>query len=173
MKPTIIAIIAVLFVAASFADAQTNDRAKYLGYEYKGVLPDSTLPNGVKHFGGGLVGDIEADPVYGISQVEKGKTKMLWFEASTGKDASGVTGWKVIDVLSFPAMTKTDYIFFAGDPAIECTRRGNGIPDLVAVGRIISRQGIFRPSKLWIADLATKKFTPLAVTGVKCIYSEP
>ncbi len=164
--------MSILFIG-SLADAQTNDRTRYLGYEYAGVLPDSTLPNGVKHFGGGLIGDIEADPVNGISQVQRGRTKMLWLEESTGKDATGVTGWRVRDVLSFPTIPKADYLFFVGDPAIDCKRRGNPIPNLVGVGRIMQRQGIFRPSRLWTADLDKVRFKPLALTGVKCTYSEP
>ncbi len=168
MKSTIITIVSVLFLA-SFANGQT----KYVGYEYKGVVPETALPNGVKHMGGGLIGDIEADPVYGISQVEKGKTKMLWLEESTGKDSTGVTGWKVLDALSFPATAPADYIFFMGDPAVGCLQDGNEIPHLVGVGRIIRRQGIFRPSKLWVANLGSKKFEPMSIKGVKCEYSEP
>jgi hypothetical protein len=170
---TRIVVLSALLLFPVFAHSQANQDAKYIGYEYKGVRPDTALPNGVKHFGGGLIGDIEADPVYGISQVEKGRTKMLWLEASTGKDPTGVTGWKVLDVLSFPAPPKADYIFFAGDPAIYCKKRGQDIPNLVGVGRIIRRQGIFRPSRLWVANLTTKKFAPLALAGVKCEYSEP
>ena len=172
MNIRILIAIAVLFLP-TFAFAQTNHRAKYINYKYKGVVPSTTLPNGVKHFGGGLIGDIDADPVYGIAQVEKGKTKMLWLEQSTGKDASGVTGWKVIDVLAFPALLKSDYLFFYGDPAIGCTRSGNDIPNVVGVGKIFRKQGVFRPSKLWVADLATKKFKPLSISGIKCGYSEP
>jgi len=154
-----VTIIALLFLP-SFVSAQTDGRAKYIGYEYKGVLPEKTLPNGVKNLGGGLIGDIEADPVYEIADVEKGKTRMLWLNVSTGKDSTGVTGWKVLDVLSFPALLESDYLFFAGDPSIECRRSGTDIPNLVGVGRIIRRQEIFKPSKLWVANLETKKFEP-------------
>ena len=172
MNIRILIAAAILFLP-TLAFAQTNYRAKYINYKYRGVIPWTTLPNGVKHLGGGLIGDIDADPVYGIAQVQKGKTKMLWFEVSTGKDAKGVTGWKVIDVLAFPALLKSDYLFFYGDPGIGCTRSGKDIPNLVGVGRINRNQGTFRPSKLWVADLTTKKFKPLSVSGIKCEYSEP
>jgi hypothetical protein len=127
----------------------------------------------VKHFGGGLIGKIDADPVHGISQVEKGRTKMLWLEVSTGQDAGGVSGWRVKDVLVFPALTRSDYIFFAGDPAILCRQRGTEIVNLVGVGRIARREAIFRPSRLWVANLRTEKFEPMSLAGVKCEYSEP
>ena len=172
MKKIAIIILALISMP-SLLEAQSAHDTRYIGYTYKGVVPNLTLPNGVKHLGGGLIGDIEADPVYGISQVELGKTKMLWLEASTGKDASGVTGWKVLDVLSFPSLGKADYLFFAGDPGINCKRGGSDIQNLVGTGRILRSQGIFRPSKLWVANLSTKKVEPLAIAGVKCEYSEP
>ena len=171
MKSVKLFLIAALLVSPILASAQV--RSPYVDYKYEGVVPETTLPNGVKHFGGGLIGDIDADQVYGISQVAKGKTKMLWLEVSTGRDASGVTGWQVKDVLTFPALTRNDYLFFAGDPAIYCRRNRKDISDLVGIGRIYRRQGIFRPSKLWVANLKTKKFDSLSVTGVKCEYSEP
>lgn len=165
-------LVLALFVLPILAIGQAKS-SPYIGYEYKGVVPSSTLPNGVKHFGGGLIGNIEADPVYGISEVAKGRTKMLWLEVSTGQDAGGVTGWRVKDVLAFAALAKNDYLFFAGDPAISCRRRGTEMVNLVGVGRIVRRQGIFRPSKLWIANPATEKFEPVSLAGVKCEYSEP
>lgn len=172
MRPTTLALIALILLPV-FAYGQTSGREKYIGYEYEGVLPAASLPNGLKHMGGALLGDIEADPVYGISHVEKGRTKMLWLESSTGRNAGGITGWKVADVLLFPALAQTDYMFFTGDPAIYCRRNGKDIVNLVGVGRIVRRQGVFRPSKLWTADLTAKKFDPVKLAGVKCEYSEP
>lgn len=160
-------------VAMSQAKADSNPGSVYIDYKYKGVIPGTVLPNGVKHSGGGLLGDFDADPVYGISQVSKGKTQMLWLEESTGRDSSGVTGWRVLDVLAFPALTKADYLFFLGDPLIGCTRRGEDITNLVGVGRIFRQQGQFRPSKLWVADLTTKKFNAFPTAAVSCVYSEP
>ena len=170
-------LIALLIISPVIATAQrrpaSRPEAAYINYKYKGVLPGKTLPNGVKHTGGSMVGDIEADPAYGVSQVSKGKTQMLWLEESTGKDSTGITGWRVLDVLAFPTLAKTDYLFFLGDPLVECTRAGKEIPNLIGIGRLIRRQDTFRPSKLWIADLKTKKFRALPLTGVKCVYSEP
>ncbi len=86
MRSTISALIAVILLPV-FMYGQTSGRAKYIGFEYEGVTPAASLPNGLKHMGGALLGDIEADPVYGISQVEKGRIKMLWLESSTGRNA--------------------------------------------------------------------------------------
>lgn len=153
--------------------AKPVTRSPYVGYKYGGVVPSTNLPNGVKHNGGGLIGKIDADPVYGLSQVSKGRTQMLWFEVSTGQDSSGVIGWEVKDVLSFPALAKSDYLFFYGDPSIFCRRKGTDLVNLVGVGKISRRQGIFRPSRLWTANLKTKRFEPTPIAGVRCEYSEP
>ena len=120
-----------------------------------------------------MIGDINADPVYGISQVQKGTRKMLWLEESTGQDATGVTGWRVLDVLSFSNLARTRYVFLTGDPAINCRRGRNSLENLVGEGRIIRSRGQFIPSNLWTANLRTKKFERLAVAGVTCEYSEP
>lgn len=157
----------------SALSAQADRTSPYVGYTFKPVLPGKLLRNGVKSMGGALIGDINADPVYEIASVEKGRTKMLWLNVSTGQDSTGVTGWKVLDVLTFPDLAKSEYLLFARDPGINCTKAGVEIADLVGVGLIIRKQGIFRPSRLWVANLATKKFEPMAVAAIKCEYSEP
>lgn len=54
------------------------------------------------------------------------------------------TGWQVRDVLAFPALTKSDHLFYMYDPAIDCRRNGKDIPNLVGIGRIYRRQGTSR-----------------------------
>ena len=139
------------------------------------ILITSALPyiNGVKHLGGALVSDINKDPVYGIAQVSKGKTRMLWLEVSTGQNEKGVTGWRVLDVLSFPALTGSQHLLISYDPAVECLRNGNQVDGLVAFGTIVRRKGVYTPQRAWIADIEKKKFTPASVRGLRCTYSEP
>jgi len=162
-----LAIIFLVMLSAAAASAQ------YVGYEYKGVTPETVLPNGVKHLGGGLISDIDADPTYGISQVSKGKTEMLWLEVSTGQNETGIIGWRVLDVVSFPALMRTQHIHMHHDPAIECSRGGKIVDDLVAVGTINRSRGTYTPQRAWIADITKKKFVPTATAGLRCIYSEP
>ena len=174
MKPKKAFLFLVILLGChAFVAAQSNERSKYVGYKYAGVVPNKTLPNGVKHLGGGLIGDFDADPVYGISQVVKGKTKMLWLEVSTGQNATGVTGWLVKDVLVFNNMTKNQHLFFSVDPAIYCQRDKKDVENLVAFGQIFARQGTYKPSKAWIANIKTGKFEPMAIKGLKCEYSPP
>lgn len=171
MKFRILIVLLLNLLLNASAFSQTY--SEYIGYEYEGVRPGTTLPNGVKLLGGGLIGDVEADPVYGVSEVQKGKIKMIWLEVSTGQDASGVTGWKVLDVLGFSALARTRYVFFIGDPAIGCRRGGKEIPNLVGEGRIIRARNVFVPSNLWVANLDRKKFERISLAGVRCEYSEP
>jgi hypothetical protein len=164
---TAFTIFLLILLSAAAASAQ------YVGYEYKGVTPETVLPNGVKHLGGSLISDVNADPTYGISQVSKGKTEMLWLEVSTGQNETGITGWRVLDVVSFPALTGSQHIHMHHDPAVECSRGGKVVGDLVAVGTIERRRGTFTPRRAWTADIAKKKFVPSATAGLRCIYSEP
>lgn len=166
MKNTL-AIVCLVILSVNFASAQ------YIGYEYKGVTPESVLPNGVKHLGGGLISDVNADPLYGVAQVSKGKTRMLWLEVSTGQDAGGVTGWRVLDVLSLPAPTATRYVMLPFDPVVECRRNGGAAANLIAVGRLDGRRSRFTAERAWTVDIAKKKFVPAAAGGLRCIYSEP
>ena len=165
---------AVIFVALLFAaPAAAQTAASYIGFEYEGVTPDTIMPNGVRHLGGGLISDFDLDPVYGISQVSKGKTQMLWLEASTGRNEKGITGWRVLDVVSVPALAGAQHFMFGPDPAVECFRNGKAVPHLVALGRIDRRRAVFTVQRAWFADIAKKKFTPASTRGLRCTYSEP
>lgn len=166
-------VLASIFLFFSVAIAAPAQEAKYIGLEYKGVVPDTVLPNGVKHLGGALISDYKVNPVHAISQVSKGQTQMLWLEVSTGKNEMGVTGWKVLDVISFPALTGAGHVMIPLDPAVECLRGGEVVPNLIALGRIDRRRGSFTAKRAWIADLTKKKFTPASVRGLRCTYSEP
>lgn len=170
MRTVFAAIFGLLFFAA-LSNGQTP--ANYISFEYKGIAPETVLPNGVRHLGGALISDHRVDPVYGISQVSKGKTRMLWLEVSTGQNDKGVTGWRVLDVLMFPGFTETQHLLIAFDPAVECLRGGNPVERLVAVGRIDRRKGTYTPQRAWIAEIEKKKFTPASIRGLRCTYSEP
>ena len=173
MKLVITIIFAIFLPMLVFS--QSRPGSEYVGYKYKGVLAGKTLPNGVKSLGGSLIGDIDADPVYEIAEVRKGKITMLWLNVSTGRNSRGVTGWKVLDVLSFSTLARTRYIFVAGDPAVGCKRKGmeGYLDNLVGDGKLVRARGAFIPSNLWVANLRTKKFEAMPLNGITCEYSEP
>ena len=175
MRSTVLFVFVLLLVpVASFGQAKSAAVSKYVGYKYKGVPPENMLPNGVKHLGGGLVGDFDADPVYGISKVMKGTTTMLWLEVSTGRDSTGITGWKVLDVLTFPALRPTQHLAFALDPAIGCKRNGKELTDdTVMIGQIFRKLAVYKPERVWVANLKTGKFEKASLAGLTCGYSEP
>lgn len=168
------AISFIFFTLLLVAPSSAQASAKYIGLEYQGLVPDTVMSNGVKHLGGGLISDHRVDPVYGISQVSKGKTQMLWLEVSTGQNEKGVTGWRVLDVLSYPALTRSQHLHFSPhDPSVECLRGGKPVGGLVALGTISRLKGIYTPQRAWIADIEKKKFTPASIRGLRCTYSEP
>jgi len=164
MKSKILILLVVL-AGANFTYSQAN-RSRYIGYKYSDVI---ALPNGVKVVGVWDIGDPDRSPVYEIASVEKGKKDMLWLTVTTEDSTGLLNGWKVLDVLSFPVSAKGDVIFFypAGSPN-SCMRSGKVIPYAAGVGRIVRNQSVFRPSKLWVPDLATKKFKPVSVSAIKC-----
>lgn len=153
---------------------QTADgKSQYVGYKYKGVNPDTVLPNGVKHLGGGLISDFNVEPVYGISNVTRGRTQMLWLEISTGSDAGGITGWQVKDVLTLPAMSKNQSFHYPTDPAVSCQRNKQEAGNLIVFGEILSKQGRFNVRRAWLANTKNEKFEEVPAKGIQCEYSAP
>jgi hypothetical protein len=161
------------FGVQGFVLAQGDDRSKYVGYKYDGVVPRTLLPNGVNYLGGGLLGDIDADPVYGISEVENVKTKMLWLQVSTGRNDRGITGWQVRDVLTFPNLPRTMQLISFTDSSTLCRRDGKEIKNLIAFGHILRKQGIYKVRRAWIANIRLGKFIQTTIRGLKCEYYEP
>lgn len=169
--------IALIFLVSggSFsADAQTAKVSQYVGYRYEAPEILGKLQNGFTHRGGGLIGDVNADPVLGVSTLEKGRTLMFWLELSTARDEKGgVTAWEVKDVLEFPNVATADRVLEFSDPSFECTRGRKVEAELIGIGRFDRRRGIFTPRKLWRPNARTAKFEPVPVQNVRCIYSEP
>ncbi len=167
-----VAIVIVSFLTS--AGAQTSTGSRYIGYKYQSPEVGELLPNGLKHNGGGLIGDIDADPVYGVSVLEKGKTKMFWLEISTTRNADGgVTSWQVKDVLEFSGTGPNDFVLEFSEPTFECKRGKAIVGNLVGIGVFNRKAGIFTPRKLWQPNAKTAKFEPVSVKSIRCYYSEP
>lgn len=165
--------ILITFLFSS-AIAQSAAGSKFIGYKYESPDVGKKLPNGFTHNGGGLIGDIDADPVYGVSVLEKGKTKMFWLEVSTARNNNGgVTTWEVKDVLEFSSLGPKDFVLEFSDPTFECKRGGTGLEHVVGVGAFNRKSGVFVPRKLWLPNAKTAKFESVPVRNVRCLYSEP
>ncbi|MGD9588688.1 MAG: hypothetical protein AB7Q37_03590 [Pyrinomonadaceae bacterium] len=169
------AALAILAAALAYsADAQTPKASEYIGYRYQVPEILGKLQNGFTHRGGGLIGDINADPVLGVSTLEKGRTMMFWLEVSIARDENGgVTAWEVKDVLEFPNVAAADRVLEFSDPSFECTRGRRVESELIGIGRLDRRRGIFTPRKLWRPNARTAKFETVSVQNVRCLYSEP
>ena len=149
--------------------AQTSE---YVGYKYKPVFVDQSLPNGVKSLGGGVVFDGDQMTKYGVGHVRKGRSDMLWLELVTKEDEKGPTEWEVKDVLTFPLLTKNQELFTP--PANEsCTVNGKNDEKLVVFADLSPRTMKYTMRKAWRVDLTTEKFKPISVAGIKCVYDEP
>lgn len=167
MKMAWLLLTALVLPIAAFG--QTSE---YVGYRYKSVIPETVLPNGVKNLGGGLVGDFEAKPVWGVADVAKGKTRMLWLEKASAEDETGVTEWEVRDVISFPNIPAGEDLLF-GFGAAECTEKGKGVDDIVVHARFLKKQKAYKTLKAWRTDLKAERFVPIDARYVKCHYDEP
>ena len=177
MKKTIILIATITATLALLASAftQSPEGSKYIGYKYEVPEIDEKLVDGFTYHGGGLIGDIEADPLYGVSILGKGREKMFWLEVSTARgNRGGVTAWEVKDVLQFTNLRAGDFVMEFAEPAFEC-RKGKTVisGDLIGIGTFNRKRGIFTPRKLWRPNAKTAKFEPFAITNVRCIYFEP
>lgn len=171
---TIISILTLLAAWGSPVFAQATSTSDFIGYRYESPEIGTKLPNGFIHRGGGLFGDINAERVYGVSTLEKGKTLMFWLEISLSRDRSGgVTAWEVKDALSFSEFRQGDRVLEFNDPSFECLRGGKVLADLVGIGRFDKKRGTFTPRKLWRPNAGTARFEPVTTRNVRCIYSEP
>lgn len=172
VKRAALAIFAA--VLAYSADAQTPKASEYIGYRYEAPEILGKLENGFTHRGGGLIGDINADPVLGVSTLEKGRTLMFWLEISTARDEKGgVTAWEVKDVLEFRNVAETDRVLELFDPGFECKRAGRIVSDLIGIGKFDRRRGILTPRSLWRPNPKSARFERVSMANVRCQYFEP
>ena len=165
----IAAIIMVLVMAQSMA-AQT---AAYRGVRYIVSGKGKALPTDVKSMGGSLIGDIEKRPLWGIAQVSKGKTQMLWLEKATAEDETGVTEWQISDVLAFPNFPKSHELLFGGGP-MPCTIRGRPAGDSLVVHASFDAKRLrYRTISAWNASAESGRFSSVKPATVKCLYESP
>ena len=166
-------LIAVTFPFSS-SIAQSPGGSKYVGYKYEAPRVGEKLSNGFEHYGGGLIGDIDADRVYGVSVLKNGKAIMFWLEVSIARNENGgVTKWEVLDSLEFSNLRSFDYVMEFSEPAFQCKRGKKIIENLVGIGKFSVKRGIFTPHKLWSPNAKTAKFESVSVKNIRCIYSEP
>jgi hypothetical protein len=166
-------MLRLALMAASFLVSVFAVSAQFSGFRYESVTPGTKLPGGIIYLGGALLTDTEKDPVYGVSQVRRGKTMSFWLEISVKRDENGISMWRVLDSVSFPVPAQGRFAVLPSDPAVECRLKGKSVENLVAVGRADQRKGRFLPERAWLADSAKGRFESLRPADMRCIFSEP
>lgn len=138
-----------------------NDKSPYMGLRYAG----NKLPRGHKYVGGSLITDpYSKEKQYGVTEVAKGRKRMMWFDSLTHHDAAGNPHWEIKDVLFLPPMRKNQLLFY-----VDCHRFNRPDPELVVILDNVIRGGHFgRVRHAWRANRQTEKFEQLAAAGIKC-----
>ncbi|MFN2512655.1 MAG: hypothetical protein ABR568_14695 [Pyrinomonadaceae bacterium] len=109
-------LLLILLVVPSLQGQQTparlnaaNDKSPYLGLRHAG----NKLPRGHKWIGGALITDpYSAEKQYGVTEVSKGRMKMIWLDRLTHHDAAGNAHWEIRDVLFLPTMRRNQLLFY-------------------------------------------------------------
>lgn len=137
-------------------------QASYVGYEYEGVVPNDTLPNGVLNAGGALIGDI-GKTSYGLSFVSRGPAEMLWLEHVTGGTNRHLR-WRVDAALDLPVLQHGQTVAWGATCAID----GANDPEIVAVVVDTDTERYTQIVRAWRADRQHGTFRDVSTRGITC-----
>ncbi|HSE16603.1 MAG TPA: hypothetical protein VLB46_06095 [Pyrinomonadaceae bacterium] len=165
MRITLLCLLTLLTLApaaaqrASTPPKQTTDTAQYIGLRY-----GPTLPRGLKSTGGSLVSAVEDEKEYAMSEIRRGRIRMLWFDRLTHRDDNGIAYWEVKDVLVLPAIPNSQILVYA-----MCLLNDKPDSEIAAIADHQPTEQYFtRVRKAWRANRTTEKFEPMPVKGIKC-----
>lgn len=173
MKTTILLLITLFIVPASLRaqhQAVESDNSAFIGYKYKGLLVDETLPNGWKDQGGALITNADSAQTYAVSNWRKGTGQMLWLKLALSQDQTGITEWEVKDALVFPNLPKNQSLDWAG---IACHRKKQTESMLIVLTKFAPRSKTYQVLRAWDANPRTEKFEKISIKGIECAYEEP
>jgi hypothetical protein len=141
------------------ADASAAERTNYVGLKH-----GAALPGDLKHVGGALVSAVNEAKEYGISEVRRGKVRMLWFEYLTHRDQAGVAHWEVKDVLVVPGIRRKQILVYFGCFSVE-----KPDSEIVAIADYQSQEEFFtNVRRAWRANRNVERFEEISPRGVKC-----
>lgn len=161
-------LILLLFVSHFSQGRQTpaalnaaNDKGPYIGLRYAG----NKLPRGHKWIGGALLTDpYSAEKQYGVTEVSKGRVKMMWLDRLTHHDAAGNAHWEIKDVLFLPPLRKHQLLFY-----VNCSLANKPDSELIVIADAVVRGGYYtRVRHSWRANRQSEKFQQIPVAGIKC-----
>ncbi|MCM3874343.1 MAG: hypothetical protein ND895_26940 [Pyrinomonadaceae bacterium] len=136
-------------------------KSTYIGLRYDG----NKLPRGHKWIGGALLTDpYSNEKQYGVTEVSKGKVRMMWLDRLTHHDAAGHAHWEIRDVLFLPPMRKNQLLFY-----VNCFLANKPDSELVVITDAVVRGGYYgRVRYAWRANRQAEKFQQIPTTGIKC-----
>ena len=134
------------------------DIARYIGLRH-----NSTVPANLKDVGGALVSEVGDAREYGLSEIHKGRVRMIWFERLTHRDETGRPNWEVKDVLVLPALRKNQVLVYA-----MCYSGKQPDKEIVAIADYQDAEFLTRLHRAWRANRKTEKFEPISPKGIKC-----
>lgn len=141
--------------------SNNNDKAPYIGLRH-----GDDLPRGHRWIGGALLSDPYKDAKqYGVTQVMKGKSNMIWLERLTHNDPAGKAHWETRDVLFLPAIRKNQLLFY-----VDCFLNDKSDPELIVIVDNVVRGGYYATARsAWRANRLIERFEPLPTKGIKCV----
>lgn len=132
--------------------------------KYIGLRHGPSLPRGLKGTGGGLISDASDAEEHAISEVQKGRVKMLWLDRLTHRDDSGKAHWEVKDVLVLPAIPRKQVLVYA-----LCFSGENRDKEIIAVADYQpGEEYLTRVRRAWRANRKTEKFEEILTEGIRC-----
>ena len=138
---------------------QNTDITKYIGLRH-----GKALPPGLKWIGGSLVSAVRDEKEYGMAEIHRGTTKMLWFERLTHRDDNGTAYWEVKDVMVLPRLPKKQVFLYAF-----CLLNDQHDSEIAAVADYDADAQYFtRVHRAWRANRQTEKFEAIPTKGIKC-----
>lgn len=141
---------------------QPASDARYVGYEYEGVVPNDTLSNGVVESGGALIGDV-ADTSYALSFVSRGHNDMLWLEHVTGGTNRHIR-WRVDAVFNLPVLPRGQVLAWGASCAVD----GTNDPEVVAAVVHADTERYTQIVRAWRADRQHHTFRSIDTRGITC-----
>ena len=171
MRFLVVSLLAVFILAPSRPAAQraapadtrnasAAEAARYVGLRYRG----DSMPAGLKWVGGALVSDPYKDAKdYKLTEVHRGRVRMLLFDSLTHRDAAGMPHWEVKDVLVLPRVPRNQLITYS-----LCWLGGRLDREIAAVVEYTDTEYFTRVRRAWRANRATEKFEAIPTKGIKC-----
>lgn len=169
MKLLLLFFVALLsFPCLSQIPRPQNEGFKYVGLKYSGS--NDVLIDGFREIGGGLITNVDANPLYSISHLKNDFKQMLLLNIGLGSDETNIPRWQVKDVLLFQSLKKNQSLLFG---PFNCQRRKKYDEKLVVLAEFIQRQKIYKIHQAWRVNTKTESFQKIPITGITCFYEEP